>query len=112
MPFSVGRPTVIFPGYDGGAEWGGPAVDPSTRVLYVNSNDVAWTGELAKNTYQAGTGQGMYLSRCGMCHGDKMAGSPPDFPSLIGVGQRLSAAKIKRIIRQGRGKDAKFSRSF
>ena len=22
--------TIIFPGFDGGAEWGGPAVDPET----------------------------------------------------------------------------------
>src|SRR6266481_3759190 len=30
VPFSVGKDTVIFPGFDGGAEWGGPAVDPKT----------------------------------------------------------------------------------
>ncbi|MBL7764276.1 MAG: PQQ-binding-like beta-propeller repeat protein, partial [Chitinophagaceae bacterium] len=29
--------TIIFPGFDGGAEWGGPAVDPETGVLYVNA---------------------------------------------------------------------------
>ncbi|MEO6964850.1 MAG: PQQ-binding-like beta-propeller repeat protein, partial [Acidobacteriaceae bacterium] len=28
VPFSVGVNTVVFPGFDGGAEWGGPAVDP------------------------------------------------------------------------------------
>ena len=39
--------TVIFPGYDGGAEWGGSAVDPETGILYVNANDIAWTGALA-----------------------------------------------------------------
>ena len=24
VPFSVGKDTVVFPGFDGGAEWGGP----------------------------------------------------------------------------------------
>ena len=34
--------TVVFPGFDGGGEWGGPAFDPETGVLYVNSNEMAW----------------------------------------------------------------------
>ena len=34
--------TVIFPGYDGGAEWGGAAFDPETALLYVNANEMAW----------------------------------------------------------------------
>jgi quinoprotein glucose dehydrogenase len=34
--------TVIFPGFDGGAEWGGPAYDPATGILYVNANEVPW----------------------------------------------------------------------
>ena len=47
MPLSVGRQTVIFPGFDGGAEWGGQAFDPDTGIYYVNANDLAWTGGLA-----------------------------------------------------------------
>ncbi|HLZ89786.1 MAG TPA: c-type cytochrome, partial [Puia sp.] len=34
--------TVIFPGFDGGAEWGGPAYDPQTGLLYVNANEMPW----------------------------------------------------------------------
>ena len=44
VPFAVGQETVIFPGYDGGAEWGGSAFDPETGLLYVNANDLPWTG--------------------------------------------------------------------
>jgi quinoprotein glucose dehydrogenase len=40
---------VIFPGFDGGAEWGGSAFDPESSLLYVNANDLAWTGALARN---------------------------------------------------------------
>src|SRR5262249_57807338 len=45
-PFVVGRETIIFPGFDGGAEWGGPALDPETPLLYVNANAMACTGRL------------------------------------------------------------------
>src|SRR6185369_17962125 len=34
------RPTVLFPGTNGGANWGGASFDPETRTLYVNSMDV------------------------------------------------------------------------
>ncbi len=47
-PFSAGKETVVFPGFDGGAEWGGSAVDPATGVLYVNANDIPWTASLTK----------------------------------------------------------------
>src|SRR6266478_2852580 len=50
VPFSLGKDTVIFPGFDGGAEWGGPAIDPETATIYVNSNEMAWMAALAENT--------------------------------------------------------------
>ncbi|MDE3179034.1 MAG: PQQ-binding-like beta-propeller repeat protein [Acidobacteriota bacterium] len=109
VPFSVGKKTVVFPGFDGGAEWGGPAVDPQTGILYVNSNDVAWTGELAENTSHKASARGLYLRQCSVCHGDKMAGSPPDFPSLIGIGARLTPDGIARTIRHGKGRMPAFS---
>lgn len=34
------QPTVIFPGTNGGANWGGASFDPATATLYVNSMDV------------------------------------------------------------------------
>src|SRR2546425_4741623 len=99
VPFSVGQDTLVFPGFDGGAEWGGSAFDPETGILYVNANDNAWTGALAENTGAEPSGRGLYLSQCGVCHRDDMAGSPPEFPSLIGVANRLSRAEITDVIR-------------
>ena len=32
----------MLPGFDGGGEWGGAAVDRETGVLYVNASDVPW----------------------------------------------------------------------
>jgi len=48
-PLGVNTQTVVFPGFDGGAEWGGTAFDPATGILYVNANEMAWTGGLAPN---------------------------------------------------------------
>ena len=103
VPFSVGKDTVIFPGFDGGAEWGGPAVDPQTAILYVNANEMAWTGALAPNTGE-NSGKGLYLSQCGVCHGEQMTGSPPAMPSLVGVGDRLSGTQIAAIVQSGKGR--------
>ena len=103
LPFSVGVDTVIFPGFDGGAEWGGPAVDPQTGILYVNSNDAAWTGALAPNT-GPNSPRSLYLSQCAICHGEKMTGSPPAFPSLVGVGDRLKPRQIETVIQNGKGR--------
>lgn len=50
VPFSTDKETVVFPGFDGGAEWGGQAVDPVTSIFYVNANDLAWTGQLAETS--------------------------------------------------------------
>src|SRR5579859_3026378 len=103
VPFSVGKDTVIFPGFDGGAEWGGPAVDPQTAILYVNANEMAWTGALAPNTGES-SGKGIYLSQCGVCHGEKMTGSPPAMLSLVGVGRRMSGTQIAAMVKSGKGR--------
>ena len=95
VPFSVGKPTIVFPGYDGGAEWGGAAVDPESAVLYVNANDQVFAGTLVKNTGGQGSpGRAIYLSQCSVCHGEKMAGSPPQFPSLVEESKRHSREEI------------------
>jgi quinoprotein glucose dehydrogenase len=102
VPFGVGVDTVIFPGFDGGAEWGGPAVDPETAILYVNANEMAWTGALAPNTGK-NSPRAIYLSQCSVCHGERLAGSP-GIPSLVNVGTRLSSAKIESTIKNGKGR--------
>lgn len=106
-PLSVGKDTVIFPGYDGGAEWGGSAFDPETGLLYVNANDVAWTGSLAPNS-GSHSGRQIYLRNCAGCHRDNMAGSPPQLPSLIDIGARRTQTEIVSIIRDGAGRMPSF----
>jgi quinoprotein glucose dehydrogenase len=109
VPFTVGKDTVVFPGFDGGAEWGGQAVDPESGILYVNANDLAWTGALAENTGAQTGGQRVYLSQCSICHRDNRAGAPPDTPSLLNVGDRRSRKEIAAIIQKGKGRMPGFS---
>ncbi len=104
VPLSLDRQTVVFPGFDGGAEWGGPAVDPSTGVLYVNANEMANTGGLVRENPAASAGAAVYQAQCALCHGANRTGSPPAFPSLVGVTQRLTDAQIAAVIASGHGR--------
>jgi quinoprotein glucose dehydrogenase len=104
VPLSTKHNTVIFPGFDGGAEWGGPAFDPDSGILYVNANEMAWAVELTENTTNPMTGKGIYQSQCTICHRDDMKGSPPLFPSLVGVHDRMTQDQIKERIQKGKGR--------
>ncbi|MGH8101984.1 MAG: PQQ-binding-like beta-propeller repeat protein, partial [Chthoniobacterales bacterium] len=108
VPFSVAKDTLVFPGFDGGAEWGGPAVDPQTGILYVNANEMAWTGALARET-ASNSPKAIYMSQCSVCHGENMKGSPPAMPSLVGVGKRLSEQLIGETIKNGKGRMPAFT---
>lgn len=108
VPLSANKQTVVFPGFDGGAEWGGPAVDPHTAVIYINANDLAWTGGLTESKPNAGRGAQLYQAKCELCHGADRGGSPPDFPSLMGINQRMSAASIMQTVHEGKGRMPSF----
>lgn len=104
VPFSLDKQTVVFPGFDGGAEWGGSAVDIRTGVIYVNASDIAWTGGLTANKPSGDLGEDVYDSQCSICHGGDRRGSPPAFPSLVDVDHRLTNAQITTIVHNGKGR--------
>jgi quinoprotein glucose dehydrogenase len=90
--------TIIFPGVDGGGEWGGPAFDPESGLLYVNANEMPWLMKLVPRNDRS-----VYSANCASCHGDDLKGSP-NMPSLVGVGDRLTREQIAQFIRQGTGR--------
>lgn len=106
-PFAVGQQTIIFPGFDGGAEWGGPAIDPVHDVIYINETEMAWTGGLVLASASS-PGEAVYQSQCAMCHGMDRAGSPPAFPSLVDIDKHISSDKIVSTIHQGVGRMPSF----
>ena len=106
VPPSIGVDTVMFPGMDGGGEWGGTAFDPDTGLLYVNSNEMAWLYALAENPKPGATvsGKDLYRTQCAVCHGENRTGAPPAIPSLIDIGKRLSAAEMRSTVFYGMGR--------
>ena len=102
VPFAVDQETVIFPGFDGGAEYGGSAYDPETNLLYINANDVPWTSSLTK-TESGSPAKKAYLTQCAVCHGDNLQGQPPQFPSLKNLTGH-TPAQLATIIKEGAGR--------
>lgn len=100
--------TVIFPGFDGGAEWGGPAYDPETNLLYINSNEMPWILTMvdqqnkAKKTETNFTaGKRLYQKNCMACHGRDLKGTGNN-PSLVGVEKRYTEHRFNNLLQYGR----------
>lgn len=94
--------TIIFPGLEGGAEWGGASYDPTSGWLYVNSTELASIIRMKKLAVaDASPTVSLYRTRCASCHGANREGHPPEFPSLLGVGERLSFNQIVTRIAGG-----------
>jgi quinoprotein glucose dehydrogenase len=99
--------TVLFPGMDGGGEWGGVAFDPGSGLLYVNANEMAWRVRLSGRRLPDGkptTGRELYETYCGACHRADLKGTPPEFPSLVGIAERRSIDQIAAVVRNGAGR--------
>ncbi len=99
--------TIIFPGFDGGAEWGGAAVAPD-GVLYVNGNEMAWILEMVETrrpgTVPLATGEAIFLQICAACHGiNRQGNAAQNVPSLVGVAQRLKKPDVLALLRTGKG---------
>ena len=104
VPFGTAQPTVVFPGFDGGAEWGGSAIDPEKGIIFINSNDIAWTGALAASSDGMSVAEALYQAQCAVCHGTGRQGSPPEFPALTNVSDTVSPDEMRNIIRYGIGR--------
>ena len=106
--------SVVMPGFDGGGEWGGAAVDRETGVLYVNGSEVPWIAAMrpvalargepnASRTRGPRTGPTVYAAACSGCHHADRRGDGDRVPSLIGVAARLTAAQVQQVLARGKG---------
>lgn len=98
--------TFVFPGFDGGGEWGGATYDPETRIIYINSNEMAWVLRIVPKPAQRGSqsGRTLYVRHCAACHREDLGGAPPEFPALTRLGERRAAAEVTAIIQKGAGR--------
>ena len=97
--------TVILPGYDGGAEWGGAAVDDK-GIMYINSNEMAWinTLKLQKKTAIPTTGLNVYTNHCLTCHQADLKGNAKSgYPSLVNIQSKYDRKQLLNYIQNGKG---------
>ena len=99
--------TLIYPGFDGGAEWGGAAFDPETGILYVNSNEMPWILEMVETEAPdegMPVAERIYSINCAVCHGSNRTGVQHGAnPTLADIGERMSDEELYEVIEQGRG---------
>jgi quinoprotein glucose dehydrogenase len=98
----------IFPGFDGGGEWGGAAIDPESGIMYVNSSELPWSLtmiDIPKNGDDhslKGMGQVQYGKYCVACHGANLKGNGSSFPSLVGLNKKYKSEQAWKIIENGK----------
>lgn len=102
------QPFILLPGFDGGAEWGGPAYDPAENVLYVNSSNMAWLIDMREVKWTppgdetwASAGQRLYVRHCQSCHGEDRSGTGNN-PTLVNIGERYGTPEFTDLLRNGR----------
>jgi len=96
--------TIIFPGFDGGGEWGGAAFDEASGLLFVNSNEMPWIMTLVPAITAS-----LYEMNCASCHGDDRRGSAAVPSSLENIGERFTRDELATLIREGTGTMPGFS---
>lgn len=106
--------TVIFPGYDGGGEWGGAAVDPNSGLMVVNSSEMPYLltmfeVKLGDASDPEATGRRVYAQNCVFCHGKDLGGDKLGiYPRLKDLRARYSVESMSELIATGRGKMPSF----
>lgn len=102
--------TLVFPGYDGGGEWGGAAFDPWRELMIVNSSQMAWTLNMVPTSADH-PGATVYLTNCASCHGaDKQGGEfMGTIPSLTDLQDKLTREEILEILHKGKGSMPSFA---
>ena len=110
LPLST-QTSILFPGLDGGAEWGGAAYNPETGVMFINSNEMPWNLSMAKKEGLT-LGKTVYSTGCVVCHADNLKGNLgvyTNIPSLENINDRMNKSSIKEIILNGKGVMPSFS---
>ena len=105
--------SVLMPGADGGAEWGGSAWDAETGLLYTNVTNVPYIVQLVpfdEELDSSNAAERLYLFTCSGCHGADRLGDGAGVPSLVNIDDRTSLLDTYRVVRDGRGRMPGFGR--
>jgi len=109
-------PSLIYPGFDGGGEWGGSAVDPQEDILWVNSNEMPWIMEMkavkkreVKEETIYAAGKRLFEEQCAVCHGENKKGLGNN-PSLENITSRYNQSALTTLLNSGRRMMPSFKR--
>ncbi len=100
--------TIFFPGTDGGAQWGGAAVDENSMMYIPAKENPVYSSlvEIQKpdNKKLFSTGKQLYQTHCGACHGANREGNEGGTnPSLRKIETKYDEAALLQLIAKGRG---------
>lgn len=103
--------TIIFPGFDGGAEWGGPSFDPESGILYVNANEMPWILQMVdvRIKEDAWIGISLYRTNCATCHGIDRGGDGHVYPSIKNLQSKYKKESLMKFMLSGKGVMPAFS---
>ena len=100
--------TLVFPGFNGGAEWGGAAFETSSGKLYVNSSEIPWILTMIstrdRRLPEPSAGSRVYQVHCANCHGDRRQGSPRRYSPPLPLEQVYPKKETRDLIRLGTGR--------
>jgi quinoprotein glucose dehydrogenase len=105
--------TIIYPGTDGGGQWGGAATDPE-GMMYIPAKEIpVYTSlVLRKNeiTQVLSNENTLYNLYCSNCHGKDLNGSHDgSYPGLINIKARLTRDQLLAMMLNGKGMMPTFS---
>ena len=97
--------TIIFPGTDGGAQWGGAGLD-AEGVMYVPAKEIPVFTSLtdAPKAELVTSGKKLYDLHCAPCHGVDLSGDHSGaYPSLLNLAERTTRPEVVQLLKRGRG---------
>ncbi|MEB2784130.1 PQQ-binding-like beta-propeller repeat protein [Algoriphagus persicinus] len=105
--------TIIYPGTDGGGQWGGAATDPA-GVMYIPAKEIpVYTSLILRpneSDQLASSDNTLYNLYCSNCHGKDLNGSHDgSYPGLRNIKTRLTRDQLLTLMGNGRGMMPSFS---
>ncbi|WP_296701736.1 PQQ-binding-like beta-propeller repeat protein [Algoriphagus sp.] len=105
--------TIIFPGTDGGGQWGGAATDPN-GIMYIPAKEIpVYTSLVLRETESnqvISSGNSLYNLYCSNCHGKDLGGNHDgSYPGLTKIQNQLSKDQILSLLANGKGMMPSFS---
>lgn len=101
--------SLMIPGANGGANWGGAAADPDRGMLFINSHDWPTLPKMkAISSEAAEMGDAdlpvrLYRKNCASCHGINREGQHPAIPGLVDLEERMSETSVMALLENGKG---------